>query len=277
MNGVVRTSIGLDYVQEFTAAAERGVNAVAWANLRAPVSGCPGWTTYDLVVHLGNVHAWAATIVETGRAAAEQNDKPAHAKPRAVSAWYAGKAEDLYQVLRQADPAAPCWNFAFGAGRTAFWPRRQVHETTVHQLDLDLTLGRTTEISPAVASDGVDEVLGVFLHRMHTRGYEAELEGPMALTATDTGDTWVVAPQPRSSSTPWIPAQAVGTTSETVPSMPPTVEHRTSPGATVDRVEGPAEVLYRLLWKRVALEDADVRLLGDEDRVRAFLGSRLVP
>ena len=44
----------------------------------------------------------------------------------------------------------------------------------------------------------------------------------------------------------------------------------------MDRVEAPADVLYRLLWKRVALdEDADVRLLGDEERVRAFL--RVVP
>jgi uncharacterized protein (TIGR03083 family) len=277
VNAVVRPSTTVDFVEEFAAAAERLAVAVAWADLRAPVVGCPGWTTYDLVVHVGNVHAWAATIVETGQAAAEQNDEPAHARPRTVSAWYAGKAEDLHEVLKAADPAAPCWNFVFGGGRTAFWPRRQVHETTIHQVDLDRTLGRTTEIAPAVARDGVDEVLRVFLHRMHTRGHPARLEAPVALTATDTGDTWVVAPQPRSSSTPMVPAQVMGTASETVPDLAPSIEHRTSPGATPDRVEAPAEVLYRLLWKRLDLEQADVELAGDEDRVRAFLGSRLVP
>jgi hypothetical protein len=45
----------------------------------------------------------------------------------------------------------------------------------------------------------------------------------------------------------------------------------------VDRVEASADVLYRLLWKRLDLDEADVRVAGDEQRVRAFLGSRLVP
>ncbi|WP_367303766.1 maleylpyruvate isomerase N-terminal domain-containing protein [Nocardioides panacis] len=54
---------------------------MAWSDLRAPVPGCPGWSVLDLVVHVGNVHAWAATIVETGRAAAEQNDRPSSSRP----------------------------------------------------------------------------------------------------------------------------------------------------------------------------------------------------
>jgi uncharacterized protein (TIGR03083 family) len=281
VNAVLRSSTTVDFVEEYAAAAGRLASTVAWSDLRAPVVGCPDWTAYDLVVHLGNVHAWAATIVETGRAAAEQNDEPPHARPRSVSEWYVGKAEDLYEVLRTADPAAPCWNFAFGAGPTAFWPRRQLHETNIHLVDLERTLGRATEIAPSVARDGVDEVLRVFLHRMHTRGHAADLSGPVALSATDTGDTWVVAPQPRSSSTPRLPAQAVGTASESVQALVPSIEHGRSPAVAGDRVEAPADVLYRLLWKRLSLDDAeadaDVRLVGDEDRVRAFLDSRLVP
>jgi len=278
VSAATRLSTSVDFVEEFAAAAERLAVAVAWSDLRARVPACPSWTTYDLVVHVGNVHAWAATIVETGRSAVEQNDEPAHARPRTVSAWYAAKAEDLYQVLRAADPAAPCWNFAFGAGTASFWPRRQLHETTIHHVDLEQTVGREKPVDAAVARDGVDEVLGVFLHRMHQRGHPAQLNQPLALTATDTGDTWVVAPQPRSGSTPMVPAQAVGTLAETVPSLPPSIEHRTSSGAHVaDRVEARADVLYRLLWKRLAVADADVRIAGDEARVRGFLASRLVP
>ncbi|CAN5633362.1 maleylpyruvate isomerase family mycothiol-dependent enzyme [soil metagenome] len=265
MNAVLRPSTTVDFGEEYAAAAERLAVVVAWSDLRAPIAGCPGWTTYDLVVHIGNVHAWAATILETGRAAAQQNDEPPHARPRSASEWYAGKAEDLYEVLRSADPAAPCWNFVFGSGRTAFWPRRQVHEATIHQVDLDRTLGRASDVAPAIARDGIDEVLRVFLHRMHSRGYPADLSGPVALTATDTGDTWVVAPQPRSPSTP---------------SVPPSIELGAARGPTPDRVEAPADVLYRLLWKRLSLDDesaADARVLGDEGRVRAFLDSRLVP
>ncbi len=44
-----------------------------------------------------------------------------------------------------------------------------------------------------------------------------------------------------------------------------------------DRVEAPAEVLYRLLWKRLPVEQADLAVSGDAARVRAFLDSRLVP
>jgi uncharacterized protein (TIGR03083 family) len=279
VNAAVRLSTTVDFTEEYAAAAERLAVAVAWSDLRAPVPGCPGWSVLDLVVHVGNVHAWAATIVETGRAAAEQNDRPSSSRPRAVSSWYAGKAEDLYEVLRGADPDAPCWNFAFGSGTKRFWPRRQLHETTIHQVDLDRTLHRDTEIEPAVGRDGVDEVLGVFLHRMHQRGRPAALDRPLAVTATDTGDSWVVSPHPRPAATPLVPAQAVGTTSEVVPTLPPTVEHRRSshPPAVEDRVEGTAAVLYRLLWGRADVDAADVLLAGDEQRVRRVLASRLVP
>jgi uncharacterized protein (TIGR03083 family) len=275
----VQLSTDVDFVEEFVGAAERLAVTVAWADLRAPVRTCPGWTVHDLVVHVGNVHAWAATIVETGRAAAEQNDEPSSGKGRAVSAWYAGKAEDLYEVLRASDPDAPCWNFAFGSGTKRFWPRRQLHETTVHGLDLDHAIGRASAVTPAIARDGIDEVLRVFLHRMHRGGHAAALDRPVAVAATDTGDTWVVAPRPAPGSTPMVPAQPIGTAAETVPPLPPTVEHRRTPSvvAVADRVEAPADVLYRLLWKRVGVDEADVRLVGDEDRVRAFLGSRLVP
>ena len=268
-------STTLDLVHEYAAAAKRLELAAAWSDLRAPVPSCPGWSGYDVVVHVGNVHSWAATIVETGRAAAEQNDEPASSRSRAVAAWYAGKAEDLHQVLREADPDAPCWNFAFGNGTKRFWRRRQLHETTIHQLDLDQANGRATELAPAICRDGVDEVLGVWLHRMHQGGKVAELDRPVALTATDTADTWVVTPGETARSTSERPA---GRHARTVP-PPPTVRHRATPPTPVvpDGVEAPADVLYRLLWKRVSIEESDVRLLGDVERVRSFLSSRLVP
>ena len=42
-------------------------------------------------------------------------------------------------------------------------------------------------------------------------------------------------------------------------------------------MEAPADVLYRLVWKRLDADAEGVRILGDDARVRAFLGSRLVP
>jgi uncharacterized protein (TIGR03083 family) len=256
VNAATWRSTTPDPVESYAAVASRFAATVTWSDLRAPVASCPGWSTYDLVVHLGNVHAWAATIVETGRPAVEQNDEPrSSSRGRIVSEWYVGKAEDLYQVLRHSSPDAPCWNFAFGSGTAGFWHRRQLHETTVHQVDLDVAQGRESELDPEVSADGVDEVLTVMAHRMHQRGHAAALERPVALTATDTGDAWVVAPRPSA----------------------PSVERRRSARVGVeDRVEARADVLYRLLWHR-PVESGQVRISGDEARVRAFLASRLTP
>ena len=82
----------------------------------------------------------------------------------------------------------------------------------------------------------------------------------------------------RPGSSPMVPAQPVGPATETVPDLTPSVEHRRSAtDAVADRVEAPAEVLYRMLWKRLAVEDAGLRVSGDEQRVRDFLASRHVP
>jgi uncharacterized protein (TIGR03083 family) len=272
------TLAGLDHVELFAAAAERFALAVAGCDMRAAVPSCPGWSTYDLVCHLGNTHAWAATIVETGAFAVEQNDEPRSRKQRAVSEWYAGKAEDLYEVLRGADAEAPCWNFAFGAGEAGFWGRRQLHETTIHQVDLDLTADRGTHLDTEVCADGVDEALRVFLHRMHDRGYPAALAAPVCLVATDTDDAWTVSPRVSAARDAGVPVQVRGSTTESAPPIvtgPPLVADRRHPSA--DRVEAPADVLYRLLWKRCAVDDSAVRISGDRLRTRTFLTSRLVP
>lgn len=273
------TTNGLDLVELYVAAAERFAIALASCDMRASVPACPRWSTYDLAVHLGNTHAWAATIVETGSFAVEQNDEPRSHRPRVVSEWYAGKAEDLYEVLRGSDPHAPCWNFAFGDGEAGFWRRRQLHETTVHLVDLSQANHRPVDLEPAVCADGVDEVLRVFLHRMHQRDLPARLVAPLTLVATDTGHAWTVTPRPsvpRHSTA--VPTQVRGSASESVPSAPegpPVVVDRRHP--TADRVEATAEVLYRLLWKRLPVDDPGIVVTGDDERVQAFLASPLVP
>jgi len=62
------------------------------------------------------------------------------------------------------------------------------------------------------------------------------------------------------------------------PTMPPSFAHRRLPSDGVrDRVEAPVDVLYRLLWRRLPVDDPAVVVSGDADRVHAFLTSRLVP
>lgn len=269
---------GLDHVGLYLQAAERFALALAHADLRAPVAGCPGWSTYDVVCHLGNIHAWAATIVETGAAAPQQNDAPPAQRPRAVGEWYVGKAGDLHQVLRAADPAAPCWNFVDGpGGRAGFWARRQLHETLVHTLDLG---AGAADLDAEVCADGVDEVLRLLLRRMHHQGRPTPLAAPLCLAATDLDRAWTLSPRTPAADGA-VPLQPRGSAAESAPALvtgPPLVVDRRHPG--VDRLEAPAASLYRLLWHRLALDDAlaaGARIVGDERRVRAFLASRLTP
>jgi hypothetical protein len=132
----------------------------------------------------------------------------------------------------------------------------------------------TPQIAPEVATDGVDEVLTVMLHRMHHRGHPAALTAPLTLRCEDTGRVWTLTPRPVREGT--LPAQTRSPEDETRPpatSGPPLVVDRRHPQA--DQVSAPAAVLYQALWHRTPYDA--LHLTGDESRIRAFLASRLVP
>ena len=247
-------SADLDFTEEFADAAQWFAHRLGRASMAAPVPTCPGWSVLDLVVHLGNVHSWAASVLETGRAAERPDGAPDSQRPRRVAQWYEGRAEDLYTVLRATPLDRPCWSFADGDGVAGFWHRRMTHETVMHGLDLARATGVEERLPEHLAADGVDEALAVFLHRMHTRGHPADLTEPLELRATDTGDAWTVSPEPGDAS-------------------PRVVRGR--PGDGGDAVEAPARVLLELLWKRAPLTAPAVRICGDTGRVTRFLSSPL--
>jgi hypothetical protein len=195
-----------------------------------------------------------------------------------VAEWYLGKAEDLYEVLRSTDPEKPCWNFAFGSGTASFWSRRQAHETVMHGIDLALAGDHEQRVPARLALDGVAEVLEVFLPRMHRRGHPATLGRAVELRAMDFEVSWLVEPPDPAG----IPAQGTGsretgsgggtrTASRGLPRV------RRARSAEADLVEATAANLLKLLWKRMLPTDPGVHLIGDEDRLLAFLHSRLTP
>ncbi len=252
----------VDFVSAYAAAAAEVVAAIPSCDMEQGVRACPGWTAYDLISHLGNVHAWAASIVETGRSAPEQNDRPRNRRAKAVARWYAAKADDLLQVLRVARPEDECWTFSALHHTAAFWPRRQTHETLVHLADLQQTSGRTTVIPTSLAADGISEVLDVFIPRMHARGRRATISHPVVLRATDTVETWLVTPPlddgdgvPLAGTVAWDAVADVG----------------------LDTVSGTAADLMLLLWKRMDPDDHAVTLDGDRTRLLDFLRSPLTP
>lgn len=228
-------------------ATERFASGLADVDPGARVPACPGWKVHDLVAHLGNVHAWAAAIVQSGHLVTGIDDVP---EASALGDWYAERAGRLAGVLEAADPDSPCWNFAGVDQRRGFWARRQVHETLMHLVDLDQAHGRATDLDADQCADGVSETFEVFLPRMHGRGHPAQLAAPVSLRAADTGHAWTLTPRAGEH-----PGLAMG---DDVPAA--------------DRLEGTAEQLWLLLWKRGG---DDVARVGDTDRLARLLASRL--
>jgi uncharacterized protein (TIGR03083 family) len=229
----------LDHLRLLDDATTRFAALVREATLDEPVPACSPWAVRDLAEHVGTMHRWAASIVLSGQRLVEP--EPLVAGDPAD--WYAGTAAALLAALRAVAPSEPVPNFSRIDETAAFWPRRQLHEVTVHVVDLLQALGRDESqwVVPAeLAADGVDEVLRVFFPRMTARGSRPDVRSRIRLVADDLDRSWVVAP----------PESDDG---------PPVLLH---PGTEVEAVvSGSARDLYLALWHRVPRER--LRFEGD--------------
>lgn len=165
--------------------------AAAERDLEAKVPSCPEWTVSDLVRHTGNVHRHKRETVRRGGVArpTDLTWPPAPPSGAALAAWYREGVTLLANELAAADPEQPAWNWS-GDHRVAFWLRRMAQETLVHRWDAEAATGAPGPVDPALAADGVDEFLTLWLPDEDSR-----YDGPQAtvrLAATDTGDDWLV-------------------------------------------------------------------------------------
>lgn len=224
----------IDTMDELATTMGRFAAALDGADEATPVPGCPAWTVRDLAVHVGTVHRWAASIVLSG----QQPKEPAPVVVGPLAPWYAACATALLGALQAVEPSEPVPNFSRLDETAAFWPRRQLHETTVHLVDLlQATTGQTPVVPAALAADGVSEVLRTFFARLTGRGLRPVVTRPVRIESTDTADVWVLGPGDG--------------TEPPVLLEPSTVSD--------DVVSGAARDLYLGLWRRAPLERLDVR------------------
>lgn len=218
-------------------------NAAA-AGLDAPVPTCPGWTVRDLVAHLGMVHRWAASQL----ASRPIDDADALEREGLASADLLGWFDEGATALLQAIVDAPDDLDAFVFLRDAppprlFWTRRQCHETTIHAVDaLAARLARAprpeeTWISPAIALDGIDELLRGFVPRSR-QGVSPQASTTLLVAPDDADRAWLLDLAPdRAARTSVVDRGTRGL---------PEAEHALT-GSPVD--------LYLRLWSRAAEPD----------------------
>ena len=230
-----------DYVSHLRSDGARLAD-VAEGNLERPVPSCPEWNVADLLWHTGEVHRFWTNVVAT--LAHEPRglgiERPAD---ESIVAWYRAGVDEAAGTLEAADPTAPIWTWTSTDDTAAWVQRRMAQETAVHRFDGELACGSATPVDRALAVDGIDEFLDVFLPEPDAARDLGE--GTIHLHATDGEGEWLLR----------------------VDGAETLVERGHAKGDVA--VRGPASDLLLMLWRR--LPAADLEVLGNAPVLERFL------
>jgi uncharacterized protein (TIGR03083 family) len=207
-------------------------------DLSAPVRYCGDWTLHDLADHLGQDNLWVVTAVTEQRG--DYAGPPAPRDPAALAAWFDATSAALLEVLEQ-DPARPAWTI-YPPPTVGFWRRRRAMETLVHRWDAQTALGAVSSLDPALAADGVAEVVDTMAPRQVELGRMPPLTRALRLVAADAGQSWVL-----------------------------------GPGAPAATVSAAAADLLLMLWHRLPAQAPPLSWDGDVAAGLEVLGAALVP
>lgn len=187
----------LQYCDAVTEEIGRFAAAVRGVDPSLNVVTCPGWDIAGLIEHAGTVHRWAAAMVRERtltRLERRNLDIGLPEDKGAYADWLASGAALLTGALRAAPPDAEMW--AWGADHhVRFWSRRMLFETAVHRADAELSLGHAPSIDPALAADGIDELLDNLPHAAYFAPQVKELRGDgesLHWHATDADGEWTI-------------------------------------------------------------------------------------
>ncbi|MFD6531643.1 maleylpyruvate isomerase family mycothiol-dependent enzyme [Streptomyces sp. NPDC060184] len=240
----------MDMSEQITQLGDEGrllVAAAERARTDALVPTCPGWRVRDLLRHTGMVHRWATAFVAEGHTEYVDDAGEPDLDEKELLDWFTDGHRDLVAALGAAPRDLACWTFMPAASGSAFWARRQLHETTVHRVDAESALGAPySPVGTARALDGVDELLTGFHARAKSR---VRTEDPRVLRvhAVDAGVAWTVH----------------------LSAGPPRAVRDDGRETVADCVvSGSAESLYLALWNRLPL--SSVTLDGDETLARLW-------
>lgn len=189
--------------------------------------------------------------------ACEQPDRPPSTE---LADLLDDRCAALTAALAAADPAERAWSWA-DEQTVGFTLRRQSHEALIHHLDGLLAVGaRVPDVDPALAADGVDELVEVVLSGVPDWADYERTDGTVLLRATDTTDEWALAYGRMTGTSPHT-----GTTYDLV-----AMEVLAEVTDSDTEIVGAASELDRWLWGR----GGDVTVGGDRadpDRLRSVI------
>jgi uncharacterized protein (TIGR03083 family) len=250
----------LDFLAHLRADSARFRDVLSAVDPATEVPSCPGWDAAELLWHLTEVQDFWASIVR------DRLDDPERAAELSPAAGYEARlaqfdacSAGLIDALAAAPDDAAVWTWFPADQTTGFVRRRQAHEALIHRLDAELTAGAVTDLDPALATDGVLEVL----ERMHAESpswANHALDGPIGrVVTTDTGGDWLVQIGHWSGHSP-----DTGKTYADEPTLG--VVDAGEPSFTIS---GPARDVDAWLWNRPTL--TGVRREGDTSAFQAVI------
>lgn len=223
------------YIDAITREASAMAAAVDAARHR-PVAACPGWDVADLAVHMGHVYRWCEEIVRTRATTRPTQRWTCAVDDPGLGQWLLEGAASVSATLSDTDPDTAVWTM--GPPPTArFWSRRQAVESLVHRWDMETAAGGTPQMDAELATEGVGEMLEMFLPRVRRRSGVVGSGETIHLHRTDGPGEWFVRFAPEE--------------------VEVTAEHAKADVA----LRGPAADLLLVLWRR--LPPDTVQLFGD--------------
>jgi uncharacterized protein (TIGR03083 family) len=180
---------------------------------------------------------------------------PGIRRPHEVDAaadWLRQSARVVLDTIDTTGADVPVWT-PFGPPVPAeWWVRRRLHEVTGHRADALLALGRPVDLAPALAADGISELLSIIESGSAQPGtprFGRPLDGEATLSmhATDGAGDWSAS---RSGDT---------------------LAWRTAPATTSVTIEGTATDLFLLLLRRIPTDHPALSVSGDETVLTTWL------
>ncbi len=182
--------------------------ADAARDLHAPVPPCPGWDVREAVRHTGSVYRHKVACMQLGREPNQGEWVRAPAPHEDVVLWFRDSLAlllDEFSARRPEDVAVTWWP---PEQTVAFWARRMALETAVHRADLEAASVPVTPVSRDLATDGVDEVLQIFLAHPDEPPPQGDALGPVQVSTG--GHTWTADLQPGTTAVTAAPAMLPG-------------------------------------------------------------------
>ncbi len=236
-----------DYIDFVRREGEQFARAAAATPLAADIAACPGWTMRDLVLHLGEIHLWAAAnlvaprrewlhVAELGELARYWPELASRTPDdHELVSWYRATNRNLIDVLESVPPDVGACCFLPAPSPLVMWARRQASEIAVHRFDAEAAGQVSSHFDPEFAGDMLDELLSGFAPMR--RSAEASTERTLLVDAVDVGERW------------WL---TIG---------PNAIETARTGDEHDLRVVGTAAQLYLTMWNR--RPEVPVQLDGD--------------